>query len=858
MRALLLAIILITTACTKKTSGNPSPLRGTLSFGDNGQSESSVSITRDEQGIAHIDAEDMKSAMFGLGYAQAQDRLFQMHLRRRWVQGRLSELFGNSDNTLLDEKLMIFDKKMRALGYSNHNQRIYSNLSADRKEVLDAFAEGVNRYLSSLNGQLPSTFARFEITEMENWQPSDSLDAWSFAGNLFGGTNIQRELDNFEDCKDGTCTPYACGSAKPLDNESAQVPEPAGGLMNWPPIYSFQNPVSGLMKKLRFELDKFNSPKLAKILPEKGDLEFKASHAWAIRGNKTTTGKPLLSLDPKISVYSSTFFYPYKLSVNGFNIRGSGFAGTVAMLAFWNSHLGHAPTSSGGDFVDLLEIEVINDQQYKIGDRTHNFTNRREIIRSKDGNETHLLIKETKFGPVLPHGLFNNHSADKTFVIRHLEHLKADSHSMFNIFDTMFSKSLAEYVSALDGYVFPSVNLVYAGLDQENGPGDIGYFLGTGIPRRKSLMINGRDYRGRHPIKVNSEADVWTEKLTLLEAPHVINPEKGYQVSANDLVVGDWYYQYAYPGAGGAGNSFRGFQVKNEIQKYMEDDGLISPEEMKSIQLSGQVETVKIFRDMLGHLFLNGQLGDSRIDNSASAVSREEKAQKISLAFTEFLNRGGQLERGTKFNKLVENFLGGPKSIVLKSRGGALSCRFNEAEAGVSRLMREFRADNSLALDPVVKEFLLDVASDLWDFMIAEGYSQNIEEWNSYPEIEPYKVSQSIIFLCSQLKIPGSANVALCAKEQGVVEEVQLKRYFPNQINASSTSQFTSMVNFSNLNQSVSYIPFGVNEDPNSSSYGANINKWIEMSEGDINAFPSAPLSTSQVNHRNKIVLSIQ
>ena len=72
----------------------------------------------------------------------------------------------------------------------------------------------------------------------------------------------------------------------------------------------------------------------------------------------------------------------------------------------------------------------------------------------------------------------------------------------------------------------------------------------------------------------------------------------------------------------------------------MEDDGLISPEEMKTIQLSGQVETVKIFRDMLGHIFLNGQLGDGRIDNSTAADSREEKAQKISLAFTEFLNGG--------------------------------------------------------------------------------------------------------------------------------------------------------------------------------------------------------------------------
>lgn len=811
-----------------------------------------VKVTRDEQGIAHIDANDMKSAMRGLGYAQAQDRLFQMHFRRRSAQGRLSELFGSLDDAYLNEKLLKFDMKMRAMSYSSHNKKVFEQLSNERKLILRAFSEGVNHYLSELNGNLPSTFSRYDINIIEPWKPSDSLDAWSYLGNLFGGANIQIELNNYQDCKDGTCTAYQCGTAKPLDNPSAQVPEPDGGIMNWPPSYSFQNPATTLVKKIKFEIDRFKSRGIAQLVPEKSDLEFKASHAWAVRGTHTTTGKPLLSIDPKIPVYSSTFFYPFKLSINGFNIRGSGFAGTVAMLAFWNSHLGHAPTSSGGDFVDLLEIHTLDSNSYKIGDEVLTFSERRETILNKNGTSSTFTIKESDFGPILPAGMLNNQPVDKTYIIRHLEHLKTNSHSMFNIFDTMFAKSLPEYIEALDGYVFPSVNLVYAGLDQVNGPGDIAYFLGAGIPKRKNLIIDGRDLRGRYPIVVSTRDDIWREGLDLLEAPHVINPEKGYQVSANDLVVGDWYYRYAYPGAGGAGNSFRGFQVKEEIQDYMKDDGLISPNEMKQVQLSAKVETVKIFKDMLVQLFLNGDLGSNRITSNTIASTREEKAQKILFAFTTFLQEGGEHERGTRFNTLIEKFLAGNDSIVLKSRGGALSCRFNEAEAGVSRIMREFKDDNSLALDVEVKEFLLKVSSGIWDAMMSEGFDQNFENWPLYPEVEPYKVTQSIIFLCGQLGVPSSANVELCNRDQGVIEEVNLVRYFPNQINASSTSQFPSMVDFRNINQSVSFIPFGVSGEPESDRFGSNINKWVEISEGRIDAFPLAPLKTSSIPAADK------
>ena len=53
-----------------------------------------VEIVRDTANVPHVFAASEEAAMFGLGFAHAQDRLWQMTMLRRTVQGRLSELFG--------------------------------------------------------------------------------------------------------------------------------------------------------------------------------------------------------------------------------------------------------------------------------------------------------------------------------------------------------------------------------------------------------------------------------------------------------------------------------------------------------------------------------------------------------------------------------------------------------------------------------------------------------------------------------------------------------------------------------------------------------------------------------------------
>ena len=71
--------------------------------------KSAVEVLRDEQGIAYIFAANEEDLWLAQGFVTAQDRLFQMHLTRLMVSGRISELVGRPG--------LESDIRMRALGF---------------------------------------------------------------------------------------------------------------------------------------------------------------------------------------------------------------------------------------------------------------------------------------------------------------------------------------------------------------------------------------------------------------------------------------------------------------------------------------------------------------------------------------------------------------------------------------------------------------------------------------------------------------------------------------------------------------------------------------------------------------------
>ena len=78
---------------------------------DSDKIDSKIEIIRDSSNIPHIFSRNINDVFFGLGYAHAQDRFWQLNILRRSAQGRLSEIFG--------QKTLQLDEFVRRLDIYN-------------------------------------------------------------------------------------------------------------------------------------------------------------------------------------------------------------------------------------------------------------------------------------------------------------------------------------------------------------------------------------------------------------------------------------------------------------------------------------------------------------------------------------------------------------------------------------------------------------------------------------------------------------------------------------------------------------------------------------------------------------------
>jgi len=147
-------------------------LRGSLPVADGRVIKAGVSqrveLTRDENGVAIVNAQTDRDAFFAIGFAHAQDRMWQLELERRMAAGRLSEVFGRS--------AVSQDAWMRALGLYESAEQSWSKLSPEAQASLTAYAAGINAWLAQ-DHVLPPEFIALGVRP-EPWREVDSL-AWS-------------------------------------------------------------------------------------------------------------------------------------------------------------------------------------------------------------------------------------------------------------------------------------------------------------------------------------------------------------------------------------------------------------------------------------------------------------------------------------------------------------------------------------------------------------------------------------------------------------------------------------------------------------------------------------------------------
>ena len=135
-----------------------------------GEINDKVEIIRDSSNIPHIFSSNTNDVFFGLGYAHAQDRFWQLNILRRSAQGRLSELFG--------QKTLQLDELVRRLDIYNLARLSLKHQTEQTKSSLTAYSNGINARVSEINTKAlgrgaPEMF--LFPNEFSFWQPADSI-----------------------------------------------------------------------------------------------------------------------------------------------------------------------------------------------------------------------------------------------------------------------------------------------------------------------------------------------------------------------------------------------------------------------------------------------------------------------------------------------------------------------------------------------------------------------------------------------------------------------------------------------------------------------------------------------------------
>jgi acyl-homoserine lactone acylase PvdQ len=107
-----------------------------------------VTVHRDTWGVPHVYGDSREAAAYGLGWAQAEDRLADLLLAYRMAEGRLASVAGAD--------ALESDLGARRARHAAVARRRYGDLSADTRSLVESFVAGVRDYMSEHPQAVPS------------------------------------------------------------------------------------------------------------------------------------------------------------------------------------------------------------------------------------------------------------------------------------------------------------------------------------------------------------------------------------------------------------------------------------------------------------------------------------------------------------------------------------------------------------------------------------------------------------------------------------------------------------------------------------------------------------------------------
>lgn len=491
-----------------------------------------VEVRVDEYGIPHIKTASIEDAVRVIGYLQAGERLFQMDMARRSIQGRLAEILGKD--------LVDIDRTNRVLGFKRVSEAVEKTMDHESRKIIQAFADGVNEFAASHRKNPPLEFRLIDF-EFEPWKVSDTISMALMMGYTLSG-NWEHEILLY-------ALSQEIGEEKarkilPLHSDPGPYIIPPEvkkyqkdsllNLNNFTPFIKYSGLSQDFLTKLLSQHQK--TRKVTGLF----SLKPAASNSWVVAGKKTVSGAPILSNDPHLQHSTPSIWWEAHVKIGDMDITGAMFPGTPFVILGHTRHIAWGATTTCADTQDLYieKLNPDNPDEVKYGDSYEplQIVTEKILFKKEDGSMGNKEIKVRicpRHGPIIndiiPGGLLDEKTPPIALRWTGYDITGSELDTFTELMET---KTWKGFLKAMKKLGVPVQNWIYADVD-----GNIGYIANGWIPIRKKGD-------GTMPMPGWDPEYDWNGLIPQHELPQVLNPSSGYIATANNKVVPFEDYKY--------------------------------------------------------------------------------------------------------------------------------------------------------------------------------------------------------------------------------------------------------------------------------------------------------------------------
>jgi penicillin amidase len=469
--------------------------------------EKPAEILVDRWGVPHIYANTHYDAFFVQGFNAARDRLWQIDLWRRRGLGELSAVLG--------DRYLQQDRAARLFLYRGGMFREWLAYGSDAKRIAGRFVAGINAYvdLVSQNSDLLPIEFRMLGYEPHRWEASDVVRIRS--NGLWRNLVYEVMRAQFV-CKLGLeNNRYVKKLEPPWQTIVPEGLEPCEIPKDVARVYS--------LAKAPVIFGKQATDELAIKLGVEAMQTGVGSNNWAVSGDKTTTGRPILADDPHRGHGVPSLRYIAHLSAPGVNVIGAGEPALPGISIGHNERIAFGLTIFSIDQEDLLfyRTHPQDPNQYWYRGAWEKLRNVKENVPLRNGKHQEITLQFTRHGPVI----YSDESKNRIFAV-YAAWLEPGMAPYFGSIEYMRAQNWDQFLAALNRWGAPAENQVYADTD-----GNIGYKPAGLAPIRKN-------WDGLLPVPGDGRYE-WQGYYDMDELPVEFNPDRDWVATANAMSLPD-------------------------------------------------------------------------------------------------------------------------------------------------------------------------------------------------------------------------------------------------------------------------------------------------------------------------------